>query len=297
MLVKHVQHKDIDYDRWDKCISQASNQLTYAYSWYLDIVSPNWEALIYNDYEYIMPLPLKRRYGVPYLVQPILTQQLGIFSKQVIKQDIIKQFIKKLPTSSYELNLNEYNFHPSAIVSTNYILELKESYQQIASRYSKNTQRNIDKAIKLNLTVQNGLSLNDFLSFYYSVEKSYKSAEQSIVEKLIDRGINENGMSLYGVFSAEDEIIAGLCLMHSKNRITYLLPISNIQGKTSSAMFFLIDNLIREEAGNNIIFDFEGSRIEGIARFYRGFGAKNQPYYILKRFRPEFLIRKLKKNQ
>ena len=57
-------------------------------------------------------------------------------------------------------------------------------------------------------------------------------------------------------------------------------------------MFLLIDHIIRQEAGKNTILDFEGSKIEGVARFYKGFGAKNHPYFILKRMRPSFLIGK-----
>lgn len=295
MLIKHFQHNDIDYTRWDKCISESKNQLTYAYTWYLDVVSPNWDALISKDYEYIMPLPIKYKYGLPYLVQPILTQQLGIFSKQTIDEDVVHQFIKNLPSFSYELNLNEQNFHSSAVAYPNFILNLNQPYEQIAAQYSKNTKRNIDKSLKLDLKVKTGLELDVFLTFYYSVNKNYMSAQQPVVKELIEKGIAENAMTLYGVYSAEKNLIAALCILHSAHRITYLLPISNHEGKVSSAMFLLIDMIIRKEASNNIILDFEGSRIEGIARFYKGFGATYQPYYILKRFRPSFLIHKKQK--
>lgn len=295
MQIKHLRHKTIDYARWDKCISESYNQLTYAYTWYLDIVSPNWEALVSDNYEYIMPLPIKRRYGISYLVQPILTQQLGIFSKQPIDDTLVQLFIKKLPHLSYELNLNEHNYHSKAVTLPNYILNLQSSYEQIASQYSKNTKRNIDKANKSGLKVTSGLSINDFLSFYNSVHKNYKQAKQSIVKELVENGIKKMEMTLHGVFSDENNLIAGFCLMHSRNRITCLLPISNAEGKASAAMFLLIDKIIREEAGKSNVLDFEGSRMEGIARFYKGFGAKNHPYYMLKRFRPAFLIRKFSK--
>ena len=86
MRILHLRNKSIDYCRWDNCITKSHNHLTYAYSWYLDIVSPNWEALVSEDYAYIMPLPVKSRYGIPYLVQPVLTQQLGIYSKKKINE-------------------------------------------------------------------------------------------------------------------------------------------------------------------------------------------------------------------
>jgi len=297
MQIKLFQNTEIDRKRWDKCIKQSNNQLSYAYTWYLDIVSPSWEALISENYEYVMPLPSKRKYGIPYLVQPILTQQLGVFSKEVINEDIINEFIKLLPSLSYELNLNDQNIHSNAVAYPNYILNLNFTYQQISSQYTKNTHRNIDKSSKLDLKIKKNIPLEDFILFYYSVNKNFESPQQSIIEKLIDKGLIEKSMTLFGVYNNEKSLIAGLCILLSNHRLTYLLPISSAEGKSSSAMFFLIDKIIQNNAEKEIIFDFEGSSIEGIARFYKGFGAKNKPYYILKRFRPSFLISKINRKK
>lgn len=292
MKITHLRNIDIDRTLWDSCIAQSHNQLTCAYSWYLDVVSPKWEALVTDDYEYVMPLPFKKKYKVPYLVQPILTQQLGIFSKHRIDESLVEDFIKEIPYYSYELNLNEKNFNASATECPNFVLNLNQPYKQIALHYSKNTIRNIDKAKKLNLSVEQITSADEFDSFYHAVEKNYFTVAKSLLNKLIHKGMSENAIRLYGVYSAEKNLIAALCLLHSPSRLTYLLPISNAEGKASSAMFLLIDKLIFENAEKEKSFDFEGSRVEGIARFYRGFGAKNQPYYTLKRFRPSFLIGK-----
>ncbi|NDP19853.1 MAG: hypothetical protein GZ091_02055 [Paludibacter sp.] len=292
MQLKHLRNSSIDFIRWDKCILESLHPLSYAFSWYLDIVSPGWEALISEDYEYVMPLPAKSKFKIPYLVQPILTQQLGIFSKLEINESTVEEFIKEIPYYSYELNLNEKNFHSKAFIYPNYLLNLNKSYEKIASQYSKNTQRNIDKATKLNLIIKENISVEEFLTFYYFVDKKFLSVQKPVLEQLIVKGISEKSITLYGVLSNQNNLIATLCLLHSTNRLTYLLPVSNAEGKSSSAMFFLIDFLIKEESGKDTFFDFEGSGIEGIARFYKGFGAKNQPYYILKRFRPAFLIKK-----
>ncbi|MFZ4582240.1 MAG: hypothetical protein ACOYM7_06270 [Paludibacter sp.] len=295
MKITHLQNKEIDYSRWDTCVSKSCNQLAYAFTWYLDIVSPNWEALVSDNYEYIMPLPIKKKYGISYLVQPILTQQLGIFSEHTVEQSIVKKFIKQIPSFSYELHLNENNYSPQNASLPNLVLNINEKYEVISSKFSKNTIRNISKAQKLQLKIQSKIPIDEFMNFYYSVEKKYRSAQQSFVKDLITKGISENAMTLYGVYSANETLIASLCILHSAHRITYLLPISNDEGKASSAMFLLIDTIIRNESGKSVEFDFEGSSIDGIARFYKGFGALNKPYNIIKQFRPNFLIGKLNK--
>lgn len=292
MKLKHLRNKSIDFKRWDTCISESKNHLTYGFSWYLDAVSPDWEALVSKDYEYVMPLPVKSRYGFPYLVQPLMTQQLGIFSKHDINKEVVETFMKEIPYFSYELNLNEQNFYEKALIYPNFILDLNKPYKDIFSAYSKNCKRNVEKSNSKNLRVQPNIPKENFLSFFFSVDKHYLSPHQPILKRLIEKGMSENALKLYGVFSAENHLVAGLCLLESNSRLTYLLSTSNTEGRKSSAMFFLIDYLIQKHAEQDFVLDFEGSRVEGIARLYRGFGAKYHPYYILKRFRPSFLIRK-----
>ena len=64
----------------------------------------------------------------------------------------------------------------------------------------------------------------------------------------------------------------------------YLCPISNEYGKQRSAMFLIVNQIIIDYQDTDTTLDFEGSRIEGIARFYRGFGAKLEPYFLIRRF-------------
>jgi hypothetical protein len=61
-------------------IARSFNGIVYAYSWYLDIVSPGWDALVKDDYKSVMPLTWRKKYGIKYLYQPFFTQQLGVFS-------------------------------------------------------------------------------------------------------------------------------------------------------------------------------------------------------------------------
>ena len=61
-------------------------------------------------------------------------------------------------------------------------------------------------------------------------------------------------------------------------RIYNIMSVSLPTGRNKKAHFFLLDQLIKEFAGENRILDFEGSEIPGIAEFYRKFGSINEPY-------------------
>jgi len=286
MKIKHLKHAEIDFEKWDNCISQASNSLVYAESWYLNVVSPSWEALIGGDYECVMPLPVKRKFGISFLVQPMLTQQLGVFSKEEINEEIVRKFIRKIPYLSYHLNLNEQNECENASALPNYVLDLNKSFENLYADFSKNTKRNIEKAKKSGVRVTDDLLPNEFLEFYFSTEKNYSVPKKNLVSELIESGFSRGEMTIFGAYNFDNELISAFCLLHSKERFIYLLPISNQTGKNCSAMFLIINEIIFQNSETPNLLDFEGSRVEGIARLYRGFGAKLKPYFQIGRLRP-----------
>jgi len=237
--------------------------------------------LISDDYEYVMPLPVKRKFGVPFLVQPPLTQQLGIFSALKINEGIVEHFIQKIPYRSYHLNLNEGNFYNSG-TRPNFVLDLSKNYDELFSAYSKNTKRNLKKANSHNIEIRTDLSINDFVEFYYSTEKNYTSFSKILICRIIKKAFEKEKITLYGAYNVKKELISVLALLHSSQRLIYLLPVSNEEGKDTSAMFKVIDEIIRNHATDKSTLDFEGSKIHGIARFYQGFGAELKPYTEIK---------------
>ena len=94
-MIQYIANDNLDYEKWDKCIIGSVNGNFYAKSWYLDIVSPNWKALIQDDYKAVFPLPIKKRLGISYISQPLFTQQLGIFSSECGKN--FEEFLSQIP--------------------------------------------------------------------------------------------------------------------------------------------------------------------------------------------------------
>lgn len=106
-MIRYLSHNEIDKTRWDETISQCGN--IYAFSWYLDIVHPDWSALVEGDYETIMPLTGGKKFSVEYLFQPFFVQQLGVFSKQAATCETLNRFLEAI-LEKYrfaEIRLNE----------------------------------------------------------------------------------------------------------------------------------------------------------------------------------------------
>ena len=292
MEIKHVKHEKIDYLLWDKTIANSQNSMIYAFSWFLDCVSPQWEALISENYEFVMPLPVKTKFGLKYIVQPFLTQQLGVFSSMQITELIVFDFIRSIPYLSYEMNLNEKNYVSSSISLPNLMLNLNVTYENLVKKIAVNTLRNIRKAENYRLKMNWELNYVDFLQFFFEQTQRYDLPDKNITKRLVLAAIEQKKIQLLGVKSVEGKLLAVLGLFTSGNKLIYLLPSSSTKGKEVSAMFFMVNAIIKKYAGTNTILDFEGSKIDGVARFYKGFGAKPTSYYLIKRFRFKFLIGK-----
>jgi len=290
--IKHLSHNEINLQKWDACVLNACNSLVYAESWYLDIVSPNWEALISGDYEYVMPLPIKKKFGIPFLVQPPLTQQLGIFSFHKIDENTMEHFARKIPYRSYHLNFNEQNPYSRGAKQPNFVLDLNKNYETLSAEYSTNTKRNIKKAQHAAVYVSENVNTEQFLSFYFSEEDHIDKPNKNITTNIVETGYRKEKLYFYGALNAENELISVLCLLRSEKRLVYLLAASNSKGKELSAMSLIVDKVIRNFAGSNSILDFEGSKVEGIARFYQGFGAKKKFYFEIKKWSVNDLIKK-----
>ena len=79
MLLRHVQHKAIDIVAYQRLLIRCKAPVYFHAHW-LNIVAPDWEILTDENYTKAFVLPLKVKFGIRYLVQPILTQQLGWLS-------------------------------------------------------------------------------------------------------------------------------------------------------------------------------------------------------------------------
>lgn len=281
MRIVRLHHSTIDKGLWDNALSRCHNKTIYALSWWLDVVSPDWEALVSDDFSYIMPLPIKRKWGIPVVLQPLYTQQLGIFSEKPITEAVISNFIRYLPNGYYHMNWNNESF-PSSRKKNNYVLSLSDSYENIYLRFSKNIQRNIRFALKQNLEIKT-VSATSFIEAFTHNTIHYSPRFFPLLEKLIKVCQFKQAATIIGCLH-NNNIIAGAFIPHYFGTNYYLAPFSSDEGKKRKAMFLLISDFIREHICDQQTIDFEGSSIEGVARLYKGFGAKNKPYSVQENF-------------
>lgn len=300
--ITHITREQIDQKKWDDCIYQSSLPLLYAETIYLDQMASNWDALVLNDYEAVMPLPWKRKYRVHYLYQPFLTAQLGIFGKH-LSPNIIESFIAAIPKKFWlvEINLNSKNtlndYKGDLRLRSNYTLLLDEPYESIYDRYRENIRRNIKKSQQLGCITEKNFPVDHVINLAVEQMRQYnkESAENVNRFRKLYQALHAQGSAItYGIFSSTKELLSSAVFFIRNKRAYYILVGNHPNGRTLGASHALIDAFIKDHAGSGIVLDFEGSDIRNLAFFYSSFGAKEEKYPALKINRLPWYIKWMK---
>jgi hypothetical protein len=279
VVIKLLVHNEIDKERWDRCIKHSVFETIYPYSWYLDLVSPGWDALVLDDFKAVMPLTWTKKMGFRILLQPILAQQLGVFSRVTLDNALLADFLNSIPARFryIDICLNKENLDiPDKWVSFerhNYELDLSLPEDS----YHNNTRRNLQKGQSQDFEYRS-ISAREYLYLkFHGMKDAHPKVRWSYLEKLFGGLIRLEKAEIFGLFQG-DELQAAAILGYSASRIIYLNGCNSEAGKENRAMFVLMDKLISQSRGAGKIFDFEGSNISGVARFYEGFGGKKTVY-------------------
>ncbi len=281
MEITYLKHANIDKEKWDRCIDNAHNGLIYAYSFYLDSISKNWDALVLNDYEIVMPLTWNKKLGISYLRQPPFTQQLGIFGRSIIENNITEVFINKaLERFSFiEINLNyANNYKHATAIKRNLILPLNKPFAELEKSFRKDFVKNVKNnqlIYEPSDEVEKAIELfkQNYSERIYTPEKSYENLLQLYIL------LKNKRPAFYKKSNLPEGKLAcyrDLLKRQQKDLLHHVCHIAR-RPQSRSQLFFIIQ-LIKEFSEQDLVFDFEGSEIPSINSFFKKFGAIEQPY-------------------
>ena len=310
MTLHFIQHKNIDFKKWDDCLAHAHNSRPYGFATMLNAAcGAQWDAIVLGDYEAVMPLPYNRKLLIiKQLYQPILLQQLGVFSKFRLAPNDLQAFLNAAQTHFKRIRtqLNSENkiadllenntkngtnfLHKNTefVTRNNHVLHLNLPYEMLYKNYNKGLRARLRQAQKNELRINENVNFDDWQRIFkmYQLPK-ITDLPRNIFKKISDI-IQKISKSAYfsaqflGVNDKNGVLIGVAFVVSSPQRVTVLLNASTDEGRKLAATHFIIDNLIQQYADTATILDFEGSSIPSIANFNCSFGAVNEPYFVLK---------------
>jgi hypothetical protein len=285
--INYLHYNQIDKQKWDSTIADSPNGLVYALSWYLDIVSPNWDAFVADDYEMIMPLLSKTKFGNRILYQPIFTHQLGAFSKNQIAENSIDLFISEAIKQYKFIDIKLNNQNPAPQQKLYYqrqtqTLDLNKSYSEIALNYNRSLKSNLAKSKKAEFVFAEcnkpDILIRTMREMYNRKNiEGIKDNDFKNLSKIIDYSIGAGIGKMYCA-NFEDQVCSVMFVLTWQNR-AYTFYGTSALGREKRSLVALMDHFIQENAGKKLILDFCGSNIPGVADWNLGFGAQNHTYY------------------
>ncbi len=283
--IQYLTNNQIDKQQWDRCMEEASNRLIYGFSYYLDAMTDNWDALVLNNYEAVMPLPWRKKWGVYYLYQPAFAAQLGLFGNN-ISSNLLLHFFQAVPKKFqyWDLSLNHQNLFAleqyPLYRRSNFVLALNKPYEVLYGQYRENTKRNIKKAENYGCSIKTAIEIESIIELAKQQPQQNGTTEKDFENfALLYAWLKEDSKAVsYGVYSKQDQLLASCVFFLLKNRAYYILVGNHPNGRTLGASHALIDAFIKDHAEEDLLLDFEGSDIRNLAFFYSSFGGVEEKY-------------------
>jgi hypothetical protein len=286
-----VQRKAIDEKAWNELISNSPQGIMYALSWYLDVVSPNWQAIVYapqGKYEIVMPLPIRQKYGIAFVQQPLFCQQLGVFALETVTVELVDTFIQKMLqtyqwVSWYCFNTDNPTFTNLPIaqtVLTTHHLTLHQDAQKNVAKYNKDRKMNLKRALKSAMKIEESTNIQPLIAMF--CEEAAKKIEGGVAENayaLLQKlytTLHQNHCAKLLYTQEGEKYTAGILLAYYQRHIIYLFNAAYHAYRKSNGRTLLIhEHLLSAPtyAPQATIFDFESPEKTPIAEFYESFGA------------------------
>lgn len=293
-MLRFLSRSEVDPVAWDACVTASWQQIMYGYSWYLDAVAGGgrwrWVGLVLVDeagmYRAVMPVPLRRKFGVWVVHQPLFCQFLDVFSPdKTLDEWPFLQAVQQRYRYGSVLGIRPYP-HPSLNFDlvrerTTHLLDLSVGYETIARHYTRDRQRNLRRAVDYGWRVTDSIDPEPLLTLFRNhhadgIDGGVGEWAYNILRRLI-QALQERGLATIRYALGNGQIEAGALFGREGNRIIYLFNAASETGRRGNARTLLIDQVIRANAGRDagkpILFDFESPPKESIVNFYRSFGA------------------------
>ena len=282
----------------------------FSKDWWLDAVcsepGTGWNVILLNKGDDIiasMPYCIKRRHGLTYITMPKLTQAMGPWLRdskakyaKALGQEkfLMTELIQRLPPFDHFVQNFHYsitNWLPfywqefSQTTRYTYIIEDISNLDIIWSGFESKIRTDIRKAertltVDTNPDIDCFLDLNDMSFARQDLKTPYSRA---LIKRLDSSCQSRNCRKVFIARDSQNRTHAGLYLVWDCHSAYYLMSGANPELRSSGATSLCLWEAIRFSSKVCSRFDLEGSMMEPVERFFRGFGAKQVPYFQIKK--------------
>lgn len=317
MEAKLVIGQHVDRTAWAELLAHSPQSACFVQPAYLDIIAPGWQAIEVIDegkLVAVMPLNIKRKGGYTYSLQPPFAQFWGIILREdnqtnpyraySWKRKAVMAVLEAMPES---IKLFAHTFSPEFDYATpfhwkgyelhtryTYRLPMEDDADTQWAKLDKSKRSEITHAQKAGVVVEQCENVEHVLPLFLANQAEGKPvlghASVETFRRLASYLMAGNGGRLL-VAKKDDVVVAAGLFVYENNRCIYLTGAQDADQRKLGGMNAFLWEAIRQNAGPGRIFDFEGSMMEPVEAFFRGFGAVPVPYLFIQKNRLPLLVR------
>lgn len=304
LILRYLEDQELPL--WDALVAESPQGCVFCYSWWLKTVAEDVRVLgCFKKSRLIagMPIYIKRRGLFRIVTMPKLTQTWGVVLAPVKckrakalshEMRVLEAFaarVSEFPVflQSFSPNLpNWLAFFWKGFQQTSrmtYVLDNLSDLEEIWRGFKENIRTDIRKAERLGIRVLSAEPDHALPVFEatFSRQRMAMSYSGDYLRKLYDAASAHNAGQIFVAQDLSGSICAGAFMVWDAKRAYYLAGGGDPALRNSGATSFLLWHLIKEAAQRSMVFDFEGSMIPSIERFFRAFGGKQVYYNVISR--------------
>ena len=298
-------------DRVNKYRALCAKELSiplFSQAWWLDTVAGEdaWDVALVEKGGVIvaaMPYVLRKRYGFTFIGQTALTQTLGPWLRETEGKSStrlaqhkgwMQELITQLPafhhfSQNWSWRIDNWlPFYWTGFTQTTrytYILHELEDENALWQGLQENIRREIKKASnRFNIHICTELSVEEFLELNrmtFTRQNMTVPYSDDFVKRLDLVCAERQARRILIAKDEQGRCHAGAYIIWDHNSAYYLMGGGDPALRNSGATSLCMWEAIKFAATVTKRFDFEGSMIEPVERFFRAFGAQQTPYFTI----------------
>ncbi|MBH20101.1 MAG: methicillin resistance protein, partial [Crocinitomicaceae bacterium] len=267
--------------------------------WWLDSTAGknNWGVAIYeksNEVFGVLPFFFKNKAIFKFLGLPIFSQHLGPWliypkgqknnTKLAFEKEVLTNLINLLPKANVSVLKAHHSIQnilpfvwkgfDSTVKYTYLLKDILNNEAGLLENLSSGTRKNIKKAQKIVEVIES----EDASELFGLIQKTFNRQRMKVpfneaqLLNLYNSCIEKNSCKILLAKDKQNNIHSGILLIWNNKTVYYLMGGSNPNFRNSEAMSLVMWESIKFASSFAKEFDFEGTMVESIERFIRGFG-------------------------
>jgi hypothetical protein len=275
--------------------------------WWLDAVAPGrWGEVTVEDQGRVrarLPYAVRGRRWLRMLTMPPLTQTLGPWLERStggaaralsVEMSLLGELEAALPPAhAFVQHFSPTMLNALPFYWAGYRLELRYTYRLEGLRSPEalwdglrgNIRREIRKA-RTQLEIRDDLGLDRFYAVWtktFARQGLQPPASMALLERLDTACAQRNARAMLFAQDAAQRVHAVIYVVWDRHAAFHLLGGADPELRTSGASSMLMWEAIMRARAVTDVFDFEGSMLQPVERFFRAFGSRQTPYLRVSR--------------